>query len=106
MLIVNSLILKGRYILDSNPGQLCVCVWGGMKGKGCVIYEVMIKSNLGVQNKKQGNLTTDTLAFLQSSERSRGLVGREASESLETVNKLIPYTIPEATFGSSRDCPT
>lgn len=37
-----------------------VCVWWG---KGCVIYEVMIKSNLSLQNKKQVILSTDTLAL-------------------------------------------
>lgn len=41
-----------------------VCVWWGAEGKGCVIYEVMIKSNLGLQNKKQVILSTDTVALL------------------------------------------
>lgn len=40
-----------------------VCVVGGWRGKGCVIYEVMIKSNFILQNKKQVILSTVTLAL-------------------------------------------
>lgn len=37
--------------------------WGEWREKGCVIHEVMIKSNLSLQNKKQLILSTDTLVL-------------------------------------------